>query len=382
LNVDARDNCGLRGPEAATFLQLWEQAHVALAATSFVETSASLDMRVVRLEGTVENDGSHAKVDSARARETISSRPFATTPAETLSAAGYVRQRHDGSVVFDVPGADAFLSDAFVATHYFRVEDPPGDHRDWIGIGFRPAEEPDTTADIAGVMWLELATAELRRLEFTYVNVLFFPQRICDNTKGWCIRGSGRGAGGSLDFARLDDGAWLIHRWTIRTPAEGTQYRVDFKARKIPGGWEKCYDSHQGCEPVNVPHPKLVTNFGAVATVTRDGREIFRDDTTSAAMSRIATRGAGRHPAGISGVVTDASTGQSLARVVVSTDDPARAAITDDSGFFELPTLPVRAVVVSARRRGYDPIGLRLPLLPDSTRHMKLSLVPASPTRP
>ncbi|HEY2163480.1 MAG TPA: carboxypeptidase-like regulatory domain-containing protein, partial [Gemmatimonadaceae bacterium] len=182
LNVDARDNCGMRGPEATAFLQLWEQTRAALAATSLVETRGSLDMRVVRLDGTVEIDGSHAKVDSAGARETISSRPFATTPAETLATAGYVRQRRDGTVVFDVPGADAFLSDAFVATHCFSVEDPPGDHRDWIGIGFRPAENPDTTTDIFGVMWLDRATAELRRLEFGYVNVIFFPQRICDHT--------------------------------------------------------------------------------------------------------------------------------------------------------------------------------------------------------
>jgi hypothetical protein len=382
LNVDARDNCGLRGPEATAFLQLWEQARAALAATSLLETSGSLDVRVVRLDGTIENDGSRAKVDSAGARETITSRPFATTPAETLATAGFVRQRRDGTVMFDVPGADAFLSDAFVATHCFRVENPPGDHRDWIGIGFRPAQDPDTTTDISGVMWLDRATAELRRLEFGYVNVIFFPQRVCDNIKGWCIHGSGKGAGGSLDFARLADGEWLIHRWMIRTPAENTEYRVDFKARKVPGGWEKCYDSHKGCEPVNVPHPKLATNFGSIATVSRAGREIFNDDTTIAAISRIAAKVAGRHPAGISGVVSDASTGQPLSRAVVSTENPARAAITNDSGFFEISTLPAKNVGLTVRRTGYDPIGFRLPLLADSTRHMKLALVPTSPARP
>jgi hypothetical protein len=382
LNIDARDNCGLRGPEATAFLQLWEQARAALAATSLGETSGSLDMRVVRIDGTVENDGSHPKIDSAGARETIASRPFATTPAETLAAAGYLRPRRDGSVVFDVPGADAFLSDAFVATHCFRVEDPPGDHRDWIGIGFRPVKDPDTTTDISGVMWLDRATAELRRLEFGYVNVIYFPQRICDNTKGWCIHGSGKGAGGSLDFARLADGEWLIRRWLIRTPAENIEYRADFKVRQSPGGFEKCYDNHKGCEPLSIPHPKLATNFGSIATVSRAGHEMFNDDTTIAAMARIAAKAAGRHPAGISGFVSDATTGQPLPRVVVSTEDPARAAITNDSGYFELPTLPAKTVGLTARRSGYDPIGFRLPLLADSTRHLKLSLVPTSSLRP
>jgi hypothetical protein len=284
--------------------------------------------------------------------------------------------------VFDVPGADAFLSDAFVAGHCFRIQDPPDDHHDWIGIGFRPAEDPDTTTDITGVMWLDRASAELRRLEFTYVNVLFFPQRICDNIKGWCIHGSGKGAGGSLDFARLADGEWLIHRWAIRTPAENTEYRVDFKLRKIPGGFEKCYDSKKGCEPVNVPHPKLVTNFGSIAEVSRDGYNLFLDDTTLTAMSRIARRAAGAHPARIAGVINDASTGRPLARAIVSTDAPARAAITNDSGFFELPTLPAKSIDLTVRRAGYEPIGFRLPLLPDSTRRLTLELAPASPARP
>jgi hypothetical protein len=68
--------------------------------------------------------------------------------------------------------------------------------------------------------------------------------------------------------------------------------------------------------------------------------------------------------------------------VVVSTEDPARAAITNDSGYFELPTLPAKTVGLTARRSGYDPIGFRLPLLADSTRHLKLSLVPTSSLRP
>jgi hypothetical protein len=66
----------------------------------------------------------------------------------------------------------------------------------------------------------------------------------------------------------------------------------------------------------------------------------------------------------------------------VSTENPARAAITNDSGFFEISTLPAKNVGLTVRRTGYDPIGFRLPLLADSTRHMKLALVPTSPARP
>ena len=59
-------------------------------------------------------------------------------------------------------------------------------------------------ADIRGVLWLDRASAELRRLDFAYTRV---PK--------WA---HGRDAFGQLGFAPLPGGGWIVQRWVLRVP--------------------------------------------------------------------------------------------------------------------------------------------------------------------
>ena len=69
-------------------------------------------------------------------------------------------------------------------------------------------------------MWVDRASAELRRLEFRYANVSPEEQEK---------------AGGDVEFKRVHDGTWLISRWNIRMPVLEQSVRgrsADFGARR------------------------------------------------------------------------------------------------------------------------------------------------------
>jgi hypothetical protein len=114
-------------------------------------------------------------------------------------------------------------------------------------------------------------------------------------------------------------------------------------------------------------------NLGVVSRVWDDGREVYRDDVAVATMVRIAERQAGRSGGHLNGLVVDTD-GKPVRGVIVATDVPVRASITDSAGSFSLQTLPAKEVTVSAAKRGYGAISFRLPVIADSTRQLKLTL--------
>ena len=397
VSVTDRDNCDLHGSEADVFLRVWQQARDALGATALSESPAqgeALEVHVLHVEGTEDRSGviirgrdlvaknRHPEIDSAKARETYGGRLFAMTSSETLLVRGYVRPRPDGTVLFDAPSTDALRADGFLARHCFGVESPPSDHPDWIGISFKPISDVDSAADIAGTLWLSRATAELRRLDFVYTNLQYLPHAMCNTDGKSCYRSENSdGTGGSLTYAYLPSGELFVSRWTIRTPPEEYQRRYSgVKLRMVNRNFEVCY-SGKNCDPLIVPFARLGVSSGAIASIARDGTEIFRDDTTISALLRIAAKQAAKTPAHITGVVTDVN-GRPLRGAVVSTDNPARAAITNDSGRFEIHSLPAKAIGITIKKSGYESVAFRLPLTANVTRRLELTLVAAPLEKP
>jgi len=399
--VRNRKSCDLAGSDIDRFVQLWEQARAALAATHLSEQSGNLDMQVLTLGGHIDavnyftavgrewSGSPYADVDTVHAREAIVDRVFAITPAETLLAAGYVRRRENGAVVFDAPSAEMLLSDEFVAQHCFSVGESSREHPDWLGIGFVPQNIRDSIVDIRGVVWLDRSSAELRRIEFEYTNLPAADLRLCDSEPdrnlpvvqghpvcdGFNNTRDRLGLGGYADLRRLATGEWLIVQWMIRTPPDGAKYRnTKERSRQATRGTsETCYLG-KDCREVWSAWPRLVTTTGIVSRVVRGGTEIYRNDSSAALISAAAAKRAGKHPAHLEGVITDSS-GRPLANVTVQAGDPGRVAMTDIAGVFHLDQLPGATIVVATRCRGYRSTRFTLPLLPDSTRHLSLRLV-------
>jgi hypothetical protein len=167
--VEIRDEgCRISNRDADTFLQLWEQARGALSAARLSEQSGSLDVHLVRINGHVDATSyqrssrpsayevrPYPAIDSLNMREMIVDAAIASTPAETLAKAGYVRRRDSENVVFDMPSAEALLSDDFAEMHCFGIAKPPNEHPEWIGVRFAPRKERKDVVDIRGVVWLD-----------------------------------------------------------------------------------------------------------------------------------------------------------------------------------------------------------------------------------
>ncbi|HEU4457173.1 MAG TPA: hypothetical protein VFR81_29155 [Longimicrobium sp.] len=128
--------------------------------------------------------------------------PFVSRSPDSLSTLGYVRAEGD-SLVFEAPDADVLLSDRFLADHCFRVEEDAAEPG-LVGLAFEPVDGRRRFTEVAGVLWIDRRTAELRRLDYRYVHV---PPHMAD-----------AGAGGRLEFRRLPAGSWMVERWWIRMP--------------------------------------------------------------------------------------------------------------------------------------------------------------------
>ena len=393
------EGCGISQRDGDTFLQLWEQARAALSAMQLSRQSGALDVQLVRIAGHVDATRyyqvsspsrypilPHAAIDSANARDVMVDAVIAATPAETLATAGYVRRHDSASVIFDIPSAEALLSDDFAAQHCFGIAKAPDEHPEWIGVRFAPRQKRGDVTDVRGVLWLDRASAELRRLEFTYANLPRTTYEVCDDApenvaiaerKRTCSSmrdddANRLGLGGEADFERLATGEWLVTQWTIRKPPDEGKMRKTTRSRCQGRSCEPCYYG-PGCQDVWWMWPRLVTTAGTLSRVTRGETELYRNDSSLALIDRIATKRAGDRPASIEGQVTNAE-GRPLSFAVIQTDDPARVGRTDSSGVFRIGALPPGPIGILVRCRGYEPVQFRLPLLPDSTRRLSLAL--------
>jgi hypothetical protein len=113
--------------------------------------------------------------------------------------------------VLYAPDAAILLSDRFLDTHCFRVEESRRrDRDDLIGLAFEPAHltrdggDRPHRVEVSGVLWLERSSAELRYLEYHYVDLPF--------------EAPNEAAGGLLEFRPLPDGRWIVWRWYVRAP--------------------------------------------------------------------------------------------------------------------------------------------------------------------
>ena len=133
-----------------------------------------------------------------------STSPFVALAAEELERRGFIVRRGD-SVVYYAPEARTLIAEEFLRTHCFRVRDERTE-RGRVGLDIEPVPGR-YLPEIKGTLWLDAATGELRRLDFTYVNLP--PSVPRENADGW------------VEFRRLPRGAWVVDRWAMRLPLVG-----------------------------------------------------------------------------------------------------------------------------------------------------------------
>ncbi|HKG95548.1 MAG TPA: carboxypeptidase-like regulatory domain-containing protein [Gemmatimonadaceae bacterium] len=208
VRVTAKAKCVVRPGEGSAAFAVWEEARKALQATLLGQASALVRMRVADVQRDLDPRSLRPRREERVERHGVSANPYESPPPRELARDGYVRTEGT-STTYYAPDARVLLSDEFFRDHCVRPRRDP-ERPGAIGLAFEPVKEI-TRPDIAGVLWLDERTAELRHLEYRYTGI---PDDI-----------SSPALGGRVDFQRLPAGHWIIQRWEVRAPMVSTPAR-------------------------------------------------------------------------------------------------------------------------------------------------------------
>ncbi|HKP28001.1 MAG TPA: carboxypeptidase-like regulatory domain-containing protein [Gemmatimonadales bacterium] len=199
IAVSGTSVCG-RSENAET-AQLWEEIRKALSASQITSASQSVELSVRRFVRS-RTLGGQLRKDSTTRTFTTRLSPFVTGDPSSLLQLGYI-QGSGNDIRFLGPDAHVLLSDDFLDTHCFRMVQAGKEMPGSVGLGFEPVKGRKVP-EIKGTLWVDRGSAELRALDYEYVNV---PSAV-----------RAPGLGGRSEFARLSTGDWIIRDWYIRVP--------------------------------------------------------------------------------------------------------------------------------------------------------------------
>ena len=209
--VTVRDSslCVTRGRDAERISALWEAASTALATSIVSDADTVTGRRLVRIERLrlpYNMEIASENVHSYDATDGLDDVRFASASGDSLSLTGYWRNAGLNHMEFLAPDARALLSSAFLRDHCFTVAEGGRNRAEEVGLTFEPVK--GRRRDIAGTLWLDARNFELRNLEFHWLDLppTMRHERI----------------GGDIQFVRLPDGTWLVHRWALRMPRPGS----------------------------------------------------------------------------------------------------------------------------------------------------------------
>jgi len=323
VKVSADRRCVVRPQEGLAAAELWNEARKALNATQLTQMAQAaararhnphrFAVRWRKFERDLEPRSLAVRSEELVEAEGEAVTPFVSADPELLARSGYV----DGDIArgstFFAPDAAVLLSDRFLDTHCFRIQAPDKGRRDdVIGLAFDPlrltSDGPQRRVEVSGVLWLDRASAELRYLEYGYVNLPF--------------DADANRAGGRLEFRPLPDGRWIVWRWYIRTP--GLERR------------EGVYSMQQT----------------TIIRVREQGAELLEVMPTRT--SRVSR-------ASIGGIVFDSLRGVPLAGARVFLSGTSLAAVTGADGGYAIDSIPPGKYVVSVLAARLDSLLLEPP---------------------
>lgn len=308
IEVTSRRRCSTDPATARATQRLWREARRALEAARWTAEHASVEMRTRNFERRLDADLDVVETVAETRGFGFGASPYRSLRAEELSERGYADPRGD-YVDYYAPDAEALLSDTFRRDHCFWVTRDGAPEGGWVGLAFEPAEGREMP-EIEGVLWLDETTAELKRLEFGYVNLPF--------------RTSGHAAGGRVDFLRLPSGPWLVRRWSIRMP------RIERDELRI-GAYRREELEVAGYEEEG----------GEVVRAASGGRTLYDAERAT-----------------VAGVVYDSVDGGPLAGARVELAGTGRVDTTGAEGRFRFPAVPEGSYRVRSTHPSLAALGL------------------------
>lgn len=251
VRVTAEAQCHANSDSASAAFGVWEEARKALRASQLTRLTRDYTVDVTTFVRR-QSPGLHRwRTTDTTARPGMSLRPFVSMPAEQLAERGFMT-RERGTETFHAPDEDVLLSESFAATHCLRML--PDSAPDVVRLGFSPTPGR-RQADISGVLTIDRASFELRRLDFSFVNLPVFD-----------VSGS---PGGEIVFQRLPEGSWIIAQWAIWLPVAETRTDIAASSPQQPT---------RGAAQPRIVIP-ATTKFGLRTTGGHVNRVAFREET-------------------------------------------------------------------------------------------------------
>ena len=250
VNVRDRQTCRVSADTGYAVAQVWAEARKAMLSTQLTSDDAPLVAEWIEYDRVLDSTARLVREQHVRVLTHPTTHAFKSRPVEELAKSGYV-VAEGGATTYFAPDAEVLLSELFAASHCFRLASPPAGQSQLIGIAFEPSRDRRDARDIAGTLWLDRSTAELRTLEFHYTNLPDLAMAA--------------GAGGHVEFLRLDDGNWLVRRWNVRMPVVAPRDRAaDAITRRVI------------LAPSNLALRGVQTTGGEVTRVSRHDTVIYR----------------------------------------------------------------------------------------------------------
>ena len=303
IEATGAQRCELRALPGRDVHTVWNEARKALEAEQIGRSGAYYRFDIEHFAREVATPRPRVLRDDRRIASNLSSNPFRSLPAERLASDGYLNVTGEGDVLY-APTPDVLLSDSFLDAHCFRLVRDESREPAALGLSFEPVREARNT-DVAGTLWLDEETAELRRLEFRYVRL---PSRLPEGPYG-----------GEASFRRLPSGVWIVQDWLIRSPLLGTTEGNVRGFRTVQRGVVAAYE--EGAQILRISTP--------------DGTVI--DDAARAALV---------------GMVRD-DDGSPLVGATVSIAGTTHSATTDPDGRFRFGNLPAGDFEIVVEPRAY-----------------------------
>ena len=202
IEGEADRRCRVRPDEGLAVARVWEEARKALAAAAWTQERGLYRYEMLRIRRRLDDRGRRVEREDRDYVQVSAPAPYASRPADSLLAEGFVRFSAEGSAFWG-PDADVLLSDSFLDTHCFRIR--PGERRqgELVGLEFEPVPNREV-AEITGTMWLDPVSAQLERLDFQYVNLNAHPRLMKASP------------GGRVEFRTLPNGTWIVPSWHLR----------------------------------------------------------------------------------------------------------------------------------------------------------------------
>ena len=218
IQVEAEGGrCRVRPEQGLMVADLWEEARKALSAAAFTEEQRVYRYLTTKYVRDIDRDTKIIRNEQRQRSAGFQRTPFESRPAEDLIENGFVQSDPDGDLYF-APDAKVLLSDPFLDTHCFKLERGDDEAEGLVGLAFQPVGGRNRVPDIAGTLWIDPGSFELRWLEYRYQNLnadLSSPE-----------------VGGRVDFQRLPNGTWIVPEWWIRMPT--IAYARDGSGRRQP----------------------------------------------------------------------------------------------------------------------------------------------------